>query len=462
MAQAFTRRLAQYIWGRNSDDSLPEPAAERSKDIMINAAAVALAGSAQPEALAVARFVRDMGGDGKCTVIGMGLRTSPVQACLANGLMVRLVEFDDDIVGYGGHPTAVVFPVVMALAELERCSGSKVLNAFIHGCEIVSKLGALAAPGDPDQPGATNPDRLSGPLGAAAAAGMIMGLDLPEIATALELASAGNIHPATGMTGRASMTGPIPPLHYGQMAEAGITAALLAKAGMTTPFTGPGSSGRAGWPPPGLSAVQQEEFFATLGNPFDVVTPGPALRLYPCPPAAHGPIDAVLHLLEQHRLEPDYVESITVRVTPSALKALPVENPQTPWEARQSLPFLVAVTWMHGQPLLEQFSEESLADPSVRRLMRRVSTVGDEASTALAPQPATVTVTTTQGRTVQQRVEFARGGPELPLDPEVLDAKFLYCARHVMTPDHILGAIEQFRSMEEVKDLSGLASILGA
>ena len=462
MAQAFTHRLAQYIWERNSDDSPPEKAAERSKDIMINAAAAALAGSAQPEALAVTRFVRDMGGDGKCTVVGMGLRTSPVQACLANGLMVRLMEFDDDVVGYGGHPTAVVFPVVMALAEMERCSGSKVLNAFIHGCEIVSKLGALAAQGDPDQPGATNPDRLSGPLGAAAAAGMIMGLDLSEIATALELASAGNIHPAADMTARASMTGPIPPLHYGQMAEAGITAALLAKAGMTTPFTGSGSSGRAGWPPPSLSAVQQEEFFATLGNPFDVVAPGTALRLYPCLPAAQGPIDAVLHLLEQHRLEPDYVESITVRVTPSALKALPVENPQTPWEARRSLPFLVAVTWMHGQPLLEQFSEESLTDLSVRRLMRRVNIVGDEIPTILAPQPATVTVTTTSGGKIQQRVEFARGGPELPLAPEELDAKFLYCARHVMTPDHILGAIEQFRSMEEVKDLSGLASILGA
>ena len=121
----------------------------------------------------------------------------------------------------------------------------------------------------------------------------------------------------------------------------------------------------------------------------------------------------------------------------------------------------MAVTWLHGQPLLEQFSEAALADPSVRRLMRRVSAVGDELPTALAPQPTTVTVTTTQGGKIQQRVEFARGGPELPLDPEVLDAKFLYCARHVMTPDHILGAIEQFRGMEEVKDLSGLASILG-
>ena len=462
MAQAFTRRLAQYIWERSSDDSLPEIVAERSKEIMINAAAVALAGSAQPEALAVTRFVRDMGGEGKCTVIGMGLRTSPVQACLANGLMVRLLEFDDDVVGYGGHPTAVVFPVVMALAELERCSGGKVLNAFVHGCEIVSKLGALAVSGGPGQPGAANPDRLSGALGAAAAAGMIMGLDQPEIITALELASAGNLHPRPGMTKGTSTTGPIPPLQYGQMAAAGISAALLARTGMPAPFAGSSFSRLPGLPPAGLSPVQQDEFFTSLGNPYDVVTPGPALRLYPCSPAAHGPIDAVLHLLEQHRLDPDQVESITVGVTPTVLEALPEVDPQTPWEARQSLPFLVAVTWLHGQPLLEQFSEASLADPSVRRLMRRVSAAGDEVPTALAPQPTTITVTTTQGGKIQQRVEFARGGPELPLDTEVLDAKFLYCARHVMTPDHILGAIEQFRSMEDVKDLSGLASILGA
>ncbi len=456
MAQAFTRRLAQYIWERSSDDSLPKQAAERSKEIMINAAAVALAGSAQPEALAVTRFVRDMGGEGKCTVIGMGLRTSPVQACLANGLMVRLLEFDDDIVGCGGHPTAVIFPVVMALAELERCSGRTVLNAFVHGCEITSKLGALAAPGGQGQPVATNPDRLSGALGAAAAAGMIMGLDPLEIATALELASTENIPLG------ARMTGPVPPLQYGQMAAAGTASALLVRAGMPTPFAGSRFSQVPGLPPAGLSAVQQDEFFASLGNPFDVVTPGPVLRLYPCSPAAHGPIDAVLHLLEQHRIEPDQVESITVRVTPAALEALPEVDPQTPWEARQSLPFLVAVTWLHGQPLLEQFSEASLADPSVRRLMRRVSAVGDEVPTTLAPQPTTVTVATTRGGTIQQRVEFARGGPELPLAPEELDAKFLYCARHVMTPDHILGAIEQFRSMEEVKDLSGLGSILGA
>ena len=453
MLQTFANRLAHYISDRTADDSLPEMAANKSKEVMINAAAVGLAASAQPEALAVTRFVRGMGGDGRCTLIGMGLRASPVQACMANSLMVRLLEFDDDAVGYGGHPAAVIFPVVMALAELERCSGRQVLNAFAQGCEIISKLGSTLGPVEPRNP---NPDCLFGALGAAAAAGMLLKLDPPAIATALEIAFAGTVPQ------RAGLNEPITPLGYGQLAAAGVTSALLARAGMPPPFAGSGLTNATTFPLDGASLAQQEEFFASLGNPYDVATPGSALRLYPCSPAAHGPIDAVLFLQEQHRLEPDQVESIIVNVSPDALKALPVEDPQTPWEARQSLPFLVAVTWLSGQPLLEQFSEESLADHSVRRLMRRVSVTEDEVPTTLARLPATVTVATAQGRTIQQRVEFARGSPEFPLSPEELDAKFLYCAHHVMTPDHILGAIEQFRGMEDVQDLSGLASILGA
>ena len=227
--QTFANRLAHYISDRTADDSLPEKVADKSKEVMINAAAVGLAGSAQPEALAVTRFVRDMGGDGRCTVIGMGLRASPVQACLANGLMVRLLEFDDDSVGYGGHPAAVVFPVVMALAELERCSGRQVLNAFTQGCEIISKLGANLGPVEPRN---TNPDCLFGALGAAAAAGMLLKLDPAAIATALEIAFAGTLRNCAGLNET------IPPLGYGQMAAAGVTSALLARASMPPPFAG--------------------------------------------------------------------------------------------------------------------------------------------------------------------------------------------------------------------------------
>ncbi len=58
-------------------------------------------------------------------------------------------------------------------------------------------------------------------------------------------------------------------------------------------------------------------------------------------------------------------------------------------------------------------------------------------------------------------MEVARGFPELPLEPDELDAKFLYCSRYILPPDHIDGAIGQFRNLEDVEDVTGLASILG-
>ena len=425
---------------------------QKSKDMMLNAAAVGLAGAAQDEALAITQFVRDMGGNGQCTLIGMGLRSSPVYACLANGLMVRLLEFDDEIVSRESHPTAAIFPVVMALAELERCSGKQTLTAFALGCEITSKLGALITPHRSGDPRAVHPDQVAGVSGAAAAAGVMLGLSQPEMETALEIGacrtSSNWSHP----------NGPTTPLIYGQTAMAGVMAALLAQMGMT----GPGHGSLPGLPPSSISPGQQEEFFTSLGNPYDVIRPGLALRLYPCSLAAHSAIDAVLQLLQQHRVEPGHVESVTVSVPPATQQALSFEDPQTAWEARHSLKYLVAVALFQGQPLIEQFSQTAVADPAVRRLMRRITITAGETPTDVSRQPAAITVTTTDGRKVQQRSDFARGGPELPLDPEELDAKFLYCARHSMTPDHVRGAIEQFRDLENIQDVSGLASILGA
>ena len=94
--------------------------------------------------------------------------------------------------------------------------------------------------------------------------------------------------------------------------------------------------------------------------------------------------------------------------------------------------------------------------------MGRITVTGEEAVTPIADRPATVTVRLVGGEDLEQRVEFARGGPQFPLDQEELDAKFLYCARHIMTPDHIQGTIEQFRDLENIQDATGLASILGA
>ena len=111
------QRLARFASASSFGD-LPPEVVDISKNMMINAAAVGLAGAAQPEGRALTGFVQEMGGNGKCTIIGQGLRTSPVNAALANGTVVRRLDFDDEIAGRDTHPSSVIFPVVMALGEM--------------------------------------------------------------------------------------------------------------------------------------------------------------------------------------------------------------------------------------------------------------------------------------------------------------------------------------------------------
>ena len=114
----FTVRLAEFVRSNCSFDSLPPEVVARSKDMMINAAAAGLAGATQQEGRAITQLIQEMRGNGKCTVMGMGLRTSPVFAALANGLMVHLLDFDDEMALHANHPSSVIFPVVMALGEM--------------------------------------------------------------------------------------------------------------------------------------------------------------------------------------------------------------------------------------------------------------------------------------------------------------------------------------------------------
>ena len=200
-------QIAQFAAGV-AQSSIPVPltVAESCRELMLNAAGAALAGAAHPEGVALARVVREMGGNGRSTIIGMGMRTSPVYASLVNGTLVRLLDFDDNTVDSGAHCTAAVFPAVMALGEMHGYSGHAVLDAFAVGCEVAARLGAL------DQRCGSG-----GAVGAAVASSILLGLDAEGVARAVGLAvdsaSGGIEYGSAGAAaiaeGRAAMQGVI-------------------------------------------------------------------------------------------------------------------------------------------------------------------------------------------------------------------------------------------------------------
>ena len=426
----LAQRIAEFAAGLAQPDSaLPPPVADLCRAMMLNAAAAALAGAAHPDGVALARFVRAMGGNGRCTIIGMGQRTSPVYAALVNGALVRMLDFDDNTADTGSHPTAAVFPAAMAVGEMQACAGAAVLSAFAAGCEIAARLASDAATGGN-----------AGAIGAAAASAMLLGLDADGIANAVGIAAGGADtgvgYPAAGAAALAA----------GQSAMRGVMAALLA------------SESIAGAPvelPAGPDAL------AGLGQRWRLADPGITIRLYPCHPAGHSVIDAALDLTQLHRFAPDDIASVHVGVTAAGLEQLPHHLPADGWQARSSAGFIAAATLCHGQPLINFFSDAAVQDAGVRALMGRVSVEATLPPSALSRHPAEMAVTLNDGRTLRHRIDHPRGTPAMPLDADELEAKFLYCTRYILPADHIDEAISGFRNITTIENISGMVSVLG-
>ena len=186
----LTGRLAEFIVNTSVAD-LPQNVVEKSKQMMLNAAAAGLAGSVQKEGQIITRYVQQMGGRPDCTVIGTGLRSSPVNAALANGTMVHVLDYEEAILRRGNHPSNVMFPTVMALGQQKSLPGGEVVAAFAVGCEVSTKLGAA---GDLDsmRPAMGRhgwfQTSVAGSIGAAAAAGKLLGLDQEQMENALGVA----------------------------------------------------------------------------------------------------------------------------------------------------------------------------------------------------------------------------------------------------------------------------------
>ena len=424
------QRIAEFAAGvTQADIPVPPTVAGLCREMMLNAAGAALAGAAHPDGVALARVVREMGGNGRSTIIGMGMRTSPVYASLVNGALVRLLDYDDNTVDAGAHVTAAVFPPVMALGEMHGYSGPDVLAAFAAGCEVAARLSAARSQGGSD-----------GAVGAAVASSMLLGLDADGLASAVGLAMdavAGGME--YGSAGAAAVS-------EGRAAMQGVIAALSAEAGIDGKSAG---------------ATAGTADFADLGVRWRLEDPGVTIRPYPCHPASHSVIDAILGLAQLHRFDPSDVSAVHIGVTAGATEQLPHVLPADGWQARRSIGFIAAATLRHGAPLINFFSEPAVRDEGVRDMMERISVEATLPASPLALDPAEVAITLNDGRTLRHRIDHPRGSPAMPLDPEELDAKFLYCTRYILPADHIDEAVSSFRGILEIENVTGMASVLG-
>ena len=138
---SFTRALAARSIALSFAD-LPAEVVATAKITLQDTIAVALAASEERVVTAVREFVALDGGSGPCTLWGSSERANASQAAFVNGTAAH-VDFDDVCWAMNAHPSAVLWPTALAVAESIGASGKDALVGYVAGFEAEADLGAV-------------------------------------------------------------------------------------------------------------------------------------------------------------------------------------------------------------------------------------------------------------------------------------------------------------------------------
>jgi 2-methylcitrate dehydratase PrpD len=390
------------------------------------------------------RSVSTEGADGgPSTVIGYGERARPTDAALVNGTMISLQLFDDNHEQMRGHPSAPLWPAVLAIGEQCDISLQAALEAFVIGYEVECRFGLLLNPAHYEQ--GWHATATQGAVAAAVASGLILGLDPTRMGHALGIVAsmAGGLRRNFG-----TMT---MSLHSGLAASAGVRAALLARRGFTAdPAVMDGARGYGDIFSREWSQQAFEESLGHWGLPFMITSPGPTFKLYPCGRPTLFGVDAALALRQRHGLRADEVRRIVCDVSFMFPRTLIHSRPVNGLQGKTSLEYCIAVSLLDGRPTLASFADAAVLRPAVRALIERTEIrVPPELSEAVpavrkAPfeQPVTVTVETHDGRRLSETVPIHKGSPLNPAAQADLDAKFADCAGAHLEPARVAAILD--------------------
>src|SRR5262245_14554242 len=362
---------------------------------------------------------------GPATAIGHARPLSAAGAAFVNGTAAHGEDFDCTFEGGPVHAGAVVVPAVLAAAEQEELSGRAALVGIAVGVETICRL-SLVVPKAVHKAG-FHPTAVFGAMAAAAGVGAALRLDEQQLTDALGIAGS----MASGIIEYLADGSWTKRMHPGWAAQSGLRAALLARAG----FTGPGTVFEGTHGLFNAFAHTREGNWGALLDGFGErwVAETLAFKPYPCGTMVQPYIDCARRLAQRNIEAADIAEMIC-EVGEGTVHRLwePLADKQRPpngYAAKFATPYCIAAAFLRGNLGLEAFADAAVADPAVRALATKVSYRIDPANPYPNAYTGHIRATLTDGRTLEERQPYLRGGAQAPLSRVELEEKFALNAR---------------------------------
>src|SRR6266481_2042052 len=400
--EPYSQAIAKFLNGLKLED-VPQAVVQKAKLVLLDTLGVALASSTMAFGRMVMNVAQKLGGPSSSRLIGSSLKLAAANAVMANGTLAHGLDYDDTLEEAIVHTGCCAGMTALAVGDELGCSGSAVLEAAIAGTEVMCKVG-LVAPGKFHARG-FHPTALCSTFGAAAAAGKLYGLDSTQWSDAFGLC-------------------------------------------------GSQSSGIIEYP---------FEKLSELGQIWEI--PKLTFKSYPCGSISHPYMDCALTLRQKHPIAPEQVAEIVCRTAEGPVHRLwePLADKQRPtssYGAKFSLPYSIAVMLIRGRAGLEEFTDAAIRDPVVLELAKKVRYELDPSIDYPRHFSGHVKIKLADGKVLEENQPYPRGGFELPLPPEEIEAKFRANARLALPEGQLDLIVESVKRLEQLPSITALTDLL--
>lgn len=441
-------------------EDLPADVVEATKLRVMDVIGLSLAGAETPFGKSTRDAAVAMSPAGPCRILGFGDPVGVTAAAFANGALSQALEYDDTHNESIVHMSSPAVAAALALSEFTDVTGRALITAIALGNEISCRVGSVSS-GELHKRG-FHPTGLFATFGAAYLAAKLLRLD-PE-AMARSAGIAGSF--ASGLLECWVDGTQTKFLHPGWSAQSGITAAILARSGVT----GPAQVFEGRW---GLFASHVQDanahrdfsrIHAKLGSHWE--SRNSSFKPFPSAHVIHPYISAAIRLKKKHNLQTGDVASVDCPVTGFIVSIVcePVSEKHAPASdshGRVSLQYSVAEALHAGELGKHAYSDHSRRDPEILGLARKIRYHVDPNYPGPGRFKGAVKVTMKNGTQFEEVEEYNRGSAENPMTYAELHAKFDENASGFLSPAeraHLAEQIQRLELLQEARILVELAT----
>lgn len=449
--QTLVQQLASWVESRSYDD-LSDEAIKVLKLRLLDSIGVGIGALEGQPVKDIRKMTEDLGGAPLVTLLGGG-KSSPDYATFYNGAAIRYLDYNDSYLAKNEtcHPSDNIAPV---LAATEYAGGSG--KDFLLGLGIAYQVQARLSDVAPVRDHGFD-HTVQGSYGAAAGAAAALKLDADKTANAIAIAGTGYNSLRVTRTGALSHW---KGLAYPNTAMGAMHATLLASYGITGPeevFEG------------------NKGFMDSIAGKFDIdwskedlnrVTKTITKR-YNAEIHSQSSIEGLLELKDAENIAADDIKEIRLYTFDVAFNIIGggeeggKKNIQFKEEADHSLPYMLAVAYLDGQVMPEQYEPARITSSDVQDLLQKVHVEPVQAYSDRFPaeMACRIELETKDGQVFEIEKNDYHGFNTHPADWDVLMEKYKGLTSKIDADlaDEIAATIKDIENV----DISVLTDLLG-